>query len=106
MERAAVPPRTIKKVSDLFWAATFILDFLGEIFSRKKHHPQRQICHWNPLRSLMAHHRVQSDCENEPTRSLRKAPPTAFPALHRKIGRKGSNSKNLLPVHCYDFAGA
>ena len=55
MERAAVPPRTIKKVSDLFWAATFILDFfLGEKFIHKKHHPQRQICHWNPLRGLVA----------------------------------------------------
>jgi hypothetical protein len=29
MERAAVPPRTIKKVSGLFWAATFIFDFFG-----------------------------------------------------------------------------
>jgi hypothetical protein len=37
MERAAVPPRTIKKVSDLFWAATFILDFFwGEKFSHRK----------------------------------------------------------------------
>jgi hypothetical protein len=37
MERAAVPPRTIKRISDLFWAATFILDFFGgEIFIHKK----------------------------------------------------------------------
>jgi len=36
MERAAVPPRTIKKVSDLFGAATFILDFFwGGIKSPK-----------------------------------------------------------------------
>jgi len=36
MERAAVPPRTIKKVSDLFGASTFILDFFwGGIKSPK-----------------------------------------------------------------------
>ena len=41
MERAAVPPRTIKKVSDLFWAATFILDFFGARNSAtENHHPQ------------------------------------------------------------------
>ena len=36
MERAAVPPRTINKVSDLFGASTFILDFFwGGIKSPK-----------------------------------------------------------------------
>ena len=39
MERAAVPPRTIKKLSDLFWAATFILDFFLARNSATENHP-------------------------------------------------------------------
>jgi hypothetical protein len=55
MERAAVPPRTIKKVSDLFWAATFILDFFwGEIQPQKTIILNFPIYHWNPLRGLVA----------------------------------------------------
>ena len=55
MERAAVPPRTIKKVSDLFGAATFILDFFwGEIQPQKTIILTAPICLWNPLRGFVA----------------------------------------------------
>jgi len=48
------PQNNQKSIRLILGSNIYFRFFLGEKFIHKKHHPQRQICHWNPLRGLVA----------------------------------------------------